>query len=109
MTSQDGRMEIVILSGACCIPSLAASDKHMEKNIQEALERSGINAKIRTITLSSVLQGKDLVEQQGQVNALFQKHGVKFAPALLIDGKLQFMGGVPTTDQIQTKLTGEGK
>ena len=97
-------MEVVILSDVCCAPNRSASDESVEKNVYEALKQLNSSAEIRTVCSTAALKGYALPQQQGEINTLFQRYGVKFVPAILVNGEFVFMGNVPSVDQIKAKI-----
>ena len=76
-------MEIKILGTGC------PKCKTLEKITREVVEQNGINA-----TISKV---EDIVE--------IMKYGVMTTPALVINGKVEIKGRVPSSDEIKQLLT----
>jgi small redox-active disulfide protein 2 len=76
-------MEIKILGTGC------PKCKTLEKMTREVVEQNGINA-----TISKV---EDIVE--------IMKYGVMTTPALVINGKVEIKGRVPSSDEIKQLLT----
>lgn len=76
-------MEIKILGTGC------PKCKTLEKLIREVVEQNGIDA-----TVSKV---EDIVE--------IMKYGVMTTPALVVDGKVEIKGRVPSSDEIKKVLT----
>jgi len=75
-------MDIKILGSGC------SKCKTLEKLTSEVLEQNGIDA-----TLTKV---EDFAE--------IMKYGVLTTPALVVDGKVEIKGRVPTTDEIKNIL-----
>ena len=76
-------MEIKILGTGC------PKCKTLEKLTREVVEQNGIDA-----TISKV---EDIVE--------IMKYGVMTTPALVVDGKVEIKGRVPSSDEIKKVLT----
>jgi len=72
-------MEIKVLGPSC--PRCQAA----EKNVKEALEEAGVDAKLEKIT--------DTME--------IAKHGVFGTPAVVVDGEVKCVGKVPTVQEIK--------
>lgn len=101
-------VEIVLVSGACCAPSLAQVEKELEERLKQTIQELSLDAKVTVVSLSSVLSGKaSVAEDQAQlIQALFQKYGARFAPAGLVDKRVLFAGGAPAPDKLKTALEG---
>lgn len=76
-------MEIKILGTGC------PKCKALEKLTREVIEQNGIDA--------SVSKVEDIVE--------IMKYGVMTTPALVVDGKVEIKGRVPSSDEIKKVLT----
>lgn len=76
-------MEIKILGTGC------PKCKTLEKLTREVVEQNGINATITKV--------EDIME--------IMKYGVMATPALVVDGKVEIKGRVPSADEIKTVLT----
>jgi small redox-active disulfide protein 2 len=76
-------MEIKILGTGC------AKCKTLEKLTREVVEQNGIDASITKV--------EDIVE--------IMKYGVMSTPALVVDGKVEIKGRVPSSDEIKQVLT----
>ncbi len=103
---EEATLEVVLVSGACCMPHLALLDRELEKTIQQAASQIAAGVEVRTVSLSAVLNGEESlnVQQRGQVVTLFHKYGAKCTPAVLIGDHVRFAGGVPTVEQLQVAL-----
>ena len=100
-----GSSEVVILlvSGTCCVPQLAVPDQQAQRIIHQASEETGITAQVRTLTISSALQGGIPAEILEQLKASMQPADLMRLPALFINGKLISLG-IPELDQIKSAL-----
>ena len=76
-------MEIKVLGPGC--PKCEAT----KKNVEEAVNESGLNANIRKVT--------DTME--------IAKHGVFGTPAVVVDGEVKSVGKIPTKDEIKGWIT----
>ncbi len=103
---QSNGLEIVLVSGACCSPSLRRQDQKLEKNLQQAVEQLGIVAAVKKVSLSDLLGDPHVLpeKQQEQVLALFREYGTGFTPAVLVAGEVRFAGDVPSVEQLKETL-----
>lgn len=76
-------MEIKILGTGC------PKCKTLEKITREVVAQNGINASITKV--------EDIVE--------IMKYGVMTTPALVVNGKVEIRGRVPSSDEIKQVLT----
>ncbi len=76
-------MEIKILGTGC------PKCKTLEKMTREVVEQNGIDATITKV--------EDIVQ--------IMKYGVMTTPALVVDGKVEIKGRVPSSDEIKQVLT----
>ena len=76
-------MEIKILGPGC------PKCKTLEKLTREVVEQNGIDATITKV--------EDIVE--------IMKYGVMTTPALVVNGKVEIKGRVPSSDEIKQLLT----
>jgi protein-disulfide isomerase len=99
-------LQVITVSGACCMPHLARLDQALEKNLQEALNHLGIKASVLKVSLSAVLAGDGVLttRQREQILSLFQKRGATFTPAVLINDQVRFAGKPPTPEQLEEAL-----
>ena len=103
-------LQVITVSGACCMPHLARLDKALEKNLQQTISQLGIVADVRQVSLSAVLAGGGALtaKQREQILALFQKYGATFAPAVLINDQVRFAGKQAHDGAAQRGPTGCG-
>jgi small redox-active disulfide protein 2 len=76
-------MEIKILGSGC------SKCKTLEKLTREVVEQNGIDASISKV--------EDIME--------IMKYGVMATPALVVDGKVEIKGRVPSVEEIKEVLT----
>lgn len=99
---------ILIITGGCCHPQLAAEEAEVEKNVIVAVRGGGSKSAVRKIALADVkkVMGKLDTRITDTIGGLISKQGsAAVLPLVLINGNLAFYGGVPTTDQLARKLT----
>ncbi len=92
-------MKIVVVSMSCCNPALGVNDNANLERVRDAARRASVDAEIQLMTGTEFAMG--LTQEQAQkVMPLFRKYGVAAAPAILIDGELEFFGGIPPTEKM---------
>lgn len=98
--------QILIISGACCSPSLSKLDQEFEKNLRQALNEMNLSFDIRKISLSAVLNEVEHLtpKQFDQIALLFRKYGTKFTPAMMINEVICYAGKPPAKDQLKEIL-----
>ncbi len=94
---------ILLISGKCCFPGMAVLDQQAQQVIQQALAETHISAQVRTVLISSVVQGGIPPEILNQIKGALQPANLMRLPALLIDGKF-ICFGVPELDQVKSAL-----
>jgi hypothetical protein len=108
-----GRGRVGVLSAACCDASSAARDEQLQANLASALQKTGSRQRPVHSTLTVARhQLRELGTQvDGPVAAfrddlatLFQTRGLAAFPLLIVDGRIAFYGGVPSTEIIELKL-----
>ncbi len=104
--AEKNALQVVTISGACCMPHLAQADKKLETSLQEAAGQLAMAVDVHKVSLSALLAGKGGLtpKQRDLVLALFQRHGATFAPAMLINDQVCFAGKLPTVDQLKEAL-----
>jgi hypothetical protein len=100
------KVEIVMVSGACCAPNLAKTEADLEARILQTIQQLDMDAELNIVSLGAVLNGEDSLaaEQSQLIQALFQKYGVKFTPAGLNGTKVLFAGGASEADKMKELL-----
>ena len=103
---QNNTLQVITISGACCLPHLAKQDKALETALQQAIARVAFMVEVREVSLSALLAGHgDLTSRQrAQVLALFQRYNTAFTPAVMVNDKVLFAGKLPTVDQLTDAL-----
>jgi hypothetical protein len=104
-----GKPSIVVLSGLCCNPmSLGVEDK-LKGSVQTALEAIGVEAEVKSVSITEAQKlvsglGKSHASLVHSIQGIFQTHGLKAFPALVINGELALYGGAPAPDAIEREL-----
>jgi hypothetical protein len=100
---------VVILSGICCNPLSYGIDDKLKETVKQALARVGKSAEVKTITLTDAREGLDTLSEKNallieEIQSIFQSHGLKAFPAVIINSRLAFYGGTPSIDMLVEKL-----
>lgn len=88
-------MDIIMISGACCIPSMARLDTEARKIIDEAISLTGVQAKVSKITASEAFVN-------GAYRKLIKK-GIENTPVVIIDGEVVSYG-IPSLEDVKNAL-----
>ncbi len=97
-----GRADAVILSAACCNPSMSGLDEQAKRVIEQAASETGVEVHISLQPMSAALYGgvpKDVVAQLKSDN----QAGSLRMPVVIINGK-GVCYGVPDPGRITTAL-----
>jgi hypothetical protein len=94
---------ILLVSGTCCVPQLAILDQQAQQIIHQALEETGIIAKVRTLTVSSALSGGIPIEILNSLGVAIDGSNIMRLPAILINNKLVSFG-IPNLDVLKNAL-----
>lgn len=96
-------MKIIILSGACCIPSMAGFDKQAQEIVQKAIFETGVEAQVKIVPATTAIFGGGVPKKvTGELMAMFNQ-GKMGAPAILINGEV-ISYGVPTLEKMKEAL-----
>ena len=94
---------VLLVSGTCCFPQLAALDQQAQQIIHQAMEETGISAQIRTVTASSAVRGGIPFEILRSTGLASDVSNIMRLPAILINNRL-ISFGVPKLDEIKNAL-----
>lgn len=99
-------LNVVILSGSCCNPLVAITDKKVEKRVREIANEAGIEVQFSTIKISDIAftglgMGK---ENSDAVRSLISSKGMSVLPIVFFNNKIAFYGGVPSVNVICEKM-----
>lgn len=99
----DSQVGIVIISGSCCFPGMAAFDEQARRVVEQAVSETGVVAKVKVVPASSAMFGgvsKDILNKLMSDYNLTGKVGL---PAILINGKA-ISYGVPEVEKVKSEL-----
>lgn len=102
------QLTVVMISGACCIPGMAAFDSQAQCIIEQAISETGINAQLKIIPATTAMYGGVSRKITGELMAMFNT-GKVGVPAILINGQV-ISYGVPKLEDMKdalNKLTAE--
>ena len=92
---------IVLISGTCCNPSLAAADERARRVIEEAASQAGVMVQIEVMTMTSAYYSAPR-DVKRRLMGEFAGGGIN-VPAILIGGKAVSYG-VPSLEVIKAAL-----
>ena len=102
-----------IISAKCCSAGAGAQDDLLEERVKAILADKGLDWPVGVITITQAQSalGK-VVPTAGEaeralaqeIQGLFMNHGLAVFPALILDQTLVCYGGVPTVEQLQTRV-----
>lgn len=96
------KRSIVILSGACCNPSLKSLDIKTEAVFNEAAKTKGIEITMKTVSIASAAIGGlgGFGEKVGaQIRESMREKGMSALPIIFVDGNLVSSGVVPNLEE----------
>jgi hypothetical protein len=96
------RAEVVILSAACCNPSLGSLDEQARRVIEHAAAETGVEAHVSLQPMSAALYGGVPKEVVAQLKSDSQAGGLRM-PVVMINGKAVSYG-VPDAERIAAAL-----
>jgi len=102
-------INVIILSGTCCNPSLASVDEKIQTQIKEIAKKGEIQVNISIITISAAAFGGIAGVSRGVdtfIRSLISDKGMSILPVVLFDGKVAFYGGLASVTLIEEKLKG---
>lgn len=94
---------ILLVSGTCCVPQMAVLDQQAQQIIHQALEETGVRAQVRTLTISSALNGGIPPEVLKAIGVPIDASNIMRLPAVLINNRLVSFG-VPQLDAMKNAL-----
>ena len=100
-------VNVVILSGACCNPTLAGVDEKIQARVKEVATESEMQVNISIVTISAAAFG-GIVGVTKEVDAFIRRliadKGMSVLPVVIFDGNIAFYGGLASTTLIAEKL-----
>lgn len=94
---------ILLVSGTCCIPQLAVIDQQAQQIIRQASEETGIPAQVKTLAISSALNGGIPMEVIKSLGVAIDVANVMRLPAIFIENHLISLG-VPDLNAMKNAL-----
>lgn len=94
---------VLIISGTCCFPQLAALDQQARQIIDLALKETGIKAQVKLVTASSAVRGGIPFEILQSTGLASNASNIMRLPAILINNQL-ISYGVPNSALIKNAL-----
>lgn len=94
---------VLLISGTCCYPGLAAVDAQAEQIIRQALAETAIPGQVHTLLASSALQGGIPADILEQLRSALKPVNLMRLPAVFVNRKL-FGFGVPELEAFKTAL-----
>ncbi len=101
-STEAGCADVVILSAACCNPSMGGLDEQAKRIVERAAAETGVEVRVSTLPMASALYGgvpKDVVDQLKRDNAA----GGLRMPVVMINGKA-VSWGTPDAGRITAAL-----
>lgn len=107
-----------VISAKCCNPESAGDDQKLLKLLQDTVDKCGLEQQVnletitiaqkslRTLSRELTDKNKNLVDK---ITALFNTKGLGIFPLTIIDGDIEFYGGIPTEEMIFEKIHTIGK
>ena len=104
LKNEDKIMIVVILSGACCQPSMTAFDEQAKRVIEQAIKETGVEAGIKLIPITTAIFG-GAVPKHVMTNIMnkFSRDETVGVPAILINGEV-ISYGVPRLEDMKVAL-----
>ncbi|MES2319409.1 MAG: hypothetical protein V4631_18165 [Pseudomonadota bacterium] len=102
-----------IISASCCSAGAGAQDEVLHARVKAMLDEKGLDWPIVVVTITQAQSALGKVAatvgevERGlcqEIQGLFMNHGLAVFPALIVDQKLICYGGVPSVEQLQTRL-----
>lgn len=97
------RLELIVLSFACCNPSMEPYDNQFLSRIMEAMNKTQVAANVEVLPITEALMGRN-INILLKIKPLFEKYGMAIAPVLLVNDELALYGGVPSVEKIAEVL-----
>jgi hypothetical protein len=94
---------VIMVSGTCCVPQLAVVDQQAQQIIQQAMAETGIQAQVKTLKVSSALNGGIPMEIIKSMGVGIDVANIMRLPAVFIDNHF-ISFGVPNLDAIKDGL-----
>ena len=102
-------VNVVILSGSCCNPSLASVDEKIHVRIKELADKNELQTNISVVTISAAAFGGVVgvsKEVDTTIRCLIADKGMSVLPVVLFNGNIAFYGGLASAALIEERLKG---
>lgn len=103
LCKNNSHVGIVIVTGSCCIPGMAAFDEQARRVVEQAVSETGVEAKVKVIPASKAMFGsvpKDIITG---LMSQYNQSGRVGLPAVLVNGKA-ISYGVPDIETVKSAL-----
>ena len=100
-------INVVILSGSCCNPSLVSVDEKIQARIKELAEKIKAQVNISIVSISAAAFGGVIglsKEVDNSIRSLISDKGMSVLPVIIFDGNVAFYGGLASAVLIEEKL-----
>ena len=100
-------VNVVILSGSCCNPTLANVDEKIQVRIKELAEKREWSVNTAVVTISAAAVGGVVgvsKEVDQSIRHLIADKGMSVLPVVLFNGNIAFYGGLASATLIDEKL-----
>ena len=99
-------VNVIILSGSCCNPQLAALDEKVQTRVKEIADNKQLQANISVVPISSATFGSIGVSKEVDktVRELIATKGMSVLPIVFFDGSIAFYGGLASVKLIEEKM-----
>ncbi len=99
----DRKPGVVIISGSCCIPGMAAFDEQARRVVDQAIAESGVAAQVKVMPVTTAYAGGAPREVMAKLISSFNNAGQVALPVVLINGKAVSFG-VPQVEDVKAAL-----
>ncbi len=84
---KDSPVGIVIITGSCCLPGMAALDEQARRVVEQAVSETGVAAQVRMMPATTAYLGGAPKEVTAKLVSDFNQSGQIGVPAILVNGK----------------------
>lgn len=100
------RHSVIILSGSCCNPHLAAADELIKADVSGIANELGTDVVVRVVGVSSLLLGGTGMGAalDDEVRRILRERGFGALPIVVVDGAISFWGQRPTAESLKARL-----
>jgi len=98
-------VNVIILSGSCCSPSLVSVDDKIQTRITELAEKGDYQVNFSTVAISTAFGGVGVSKDVDQfIRGLISEKGMSVLPVVIFNGNVAFYGGLASAVLIEEKL-----